>query len=178
MAESSAGKLVLGIDLGTSAVKVVALDLEGVTVGCGSAGFATCSDLPGQAEQDPAAWLAAASSAVEELRRELAPRRPSWHQDIAAIGLTGQLPTLVCSGRDGPLGPAITWKDSRADPTAAASIDSSRRRTLYQRTGMPIDGRYLGPMFLHHWQQRRDEVESILSAKDYLVFVLTGQRVT
>jgi len=32
---------------------------------------------------------------------------------------------------------------------------------------MPIDGRYLGPMFRHHWLNRSAEIQSILSAKDY-----------
>ena len=177
MARSPA-PLTLGIDLGTSAVKVVVLDGEaGVQAGA-SASFAEFNDLPGQSVQDPADWLAAAGSAIAAVDRTMQPRAPDWRSRVAAIGLTGQLPTLVCLGRNGPLGRAITWKDGRADHWASTAIDPARRRTLYEHTGMPIDGRYLGPMFCFHWQARRAEVEHILSAKDYLCHELTGQLVT
>jgi xylulokinase len=43
---------------------------------------------------------------------------------------------------------------------------------------MPIDGRYLAPMFQFHWQERRAAVRRILSAKDFLCFALTGRAVT
>ena len=169
--------LVLGIDLGTSAVQVVAAVAQGV-VAAGSASYPTFSPLAEQAEQNPADWVEALSRAIAHLDRELRPRRPAWRSLVEAIGLAGQLPTLVCLGPDGPLGRAITWKDARADRATAALIDPERRRSLYRQTGMPLDGRYLGPMFHYHWLARRAEVTSILSAKDYLAYVLTGERVT
>ncbi len=43
---------------------------------------------------------------------------------------------------------------------------------------MPIDGRYLAPMFQFHFSDRADQVGTILSAKDYLLYALTGQRLT
>ena len=97
---------------------------------------------------------------------------------IAGIGLAGQLPTLVCLGADGPLGPAIAWSDGRADGWAAGLLDEDRRAALYRRTGMPIDGRYLGPMYRFHWHDRRAEIRRILSAKDYLCHALTGAEAT
>ena len=170
--------LVLGIDLGTSAVKIVAVASDGAFVAAGSAPFPTICDLPDQAEQDPDAWVAAAAEAAVSLDLELRQQCRDWRARVAAIGLTGQLPTLVCSGAQGPLGRAITWKDARADRPTSATIDSTQRRALYERTGMPIDGRYLGPMFRHHWLNRSVGIQSILSAKDYLLSVLTGQRMT
>jgi xylulokinase len=165
----------LGIDLGTSAVKVVALDLAGQVAATGEAAFPTCSDLPGQAEQEPRHWLAATAAAMAAIGRDLG---PGWGERVSAIGLTGQLPTLVCMGDDGPLGPAITWTDGRADAWAGSRLDARRRDWLYQRTGMPIDGRYLAPMFRFHWQARRQAVRRILSAKDFLCHALTGRAVT
>src|ERR1700721_730227 len=60
-------------------------------------------------------------------------------------GLPGLLPTRVCSGAQGPLGRAITWKDARADGPTSATIDPTQRRALYERPGGPVDGRYPGP---------------------------------
>jgi len=170
--------LTLGLDLGTSAVKAVVLDPEGRTLATGTSPFATASREPGQAEQAVADWTAAVERACTELDRALAPQAPGWRERAAAVGVAGQLPTLVCGRGDAPLGAAITWQDARADRWAAAAIGADERRRLYARTGMPIDGRYLGPMFHQHWRDRADEVEFVLSAKDYLVFALTGERVT
>ncbi len=178
--EVNAGEpLVLGLDLGTSAVKAVAVGAgSGAVAATGSAAYPTHSPLPEQAEQDPADWLRAAREAVADLGRVLESAGTGWHSRIAAIGVAGQLPTLVCLGARGVLGPAITWKDARADGATATWLGSAKREVIYRQTGMPLDGRYLGPMFRHHWLPRGEQVTAILSAKDYLVFALTGERVT
>jgi sugar (pentulose or hexulose) kinase len=112
------------------------------------------------------------------LDAQLRPHTPRWRESVSAVGLAGQLPTLVCMDERGAVGAAITWKDGRADAWAATAIDARRRRALYERTGMPIDGRYLGPMLRYHWPAHRDGLRCVLSAKDYLCFALTGVRVT
>lgn len=165
----------IGIDLGTSAVKVVALDMAGGVAATGEVAFSTRADLPGQAEQDSADWLAAVAAAVTMAGRDL---ETGWTGRVSAIGLAGQLPTLVCLGEEKSLGPAITWSDGRADAWASARLDPERRDWLYRCTGMPIDGRYLAPMFRFHWQGRRRAVRRILSAKDFLCHALTGRAVT
>jgi sugar (pentulose or hexulose) kinase len=165
----------LGIDLGTSAVKAVAIDAAGTVVASSDSPYPTHSDLPGQAEQEPSHWLQAAAIAVGNIGSQLG---PAWPASLASIGLTGQLPTLVCLGDNGPLGRAIAWTDARADEWAIGRLDRDRRRQFYRATGMPIDGRYLAPMFRFHWQERRSAVRRILSAKDFLCFALTGRAVT
>ena len=170
--------MTLGIDLGTSAVKVVALGLKGEVIGEAAAEFPTVSALPQQAEQSPADWLHAASSAMRTLGENLKSARRPGLEHAAAIGLTGQLPTLVCLSEDAPMAPAITWKDGRADAWAAVRVDAARRAQMYARTGMPIDGRYLAPMLKFHFADRLGEIQSILSAKDYLLFTLTGLKLT
>ncbi len=168
----------LGIDLGTSAIKVALLLANGQTQATGTGEFPTVSELPGQAEQDPAAWDAALRRALFDLDAAVVGPHVQWREAVAAIGLTGQLPTLVCMGANGPVGRAITWKDARADGWASAAIDSTERAALYACTGMPIDGRYLGPMYAHHLAQGHGVIETLLSAKDYLVWRLTDVRIT
>ncbi|HVN44417.1 MAG TPA: FGGY family carbohydrate kinase [Steroidobacteraceae bacterium] len=177
MAEDVAAPLALGLDLGTSGLKAALIDARGELLGSGAAPIATRASAPGAAEQDTADWRAAAQRAVARLAQRADADIPHWRAQIGAIGLAGQLPTLVVLGEHGPLGPAITWKDARADATALGLI-GARRRELYESTGMPIDGRYLAPMFHHHWRTRRAEVRAILSAKDYLCCALTDARLT
>lgn len=178
MPETIVTPLTLGLDLGTSAVKAVAVDANGDVLALATSSFPTVSKTPDQAEQDPADWLAAAATALRGIDAALGQRMPAWRHHVAAIGLAGQLPTLVCGAGDQPLGLAVTWKDARADTWASQAIGANERRRLYERTGMPIDGRYLGPMFAYHWSPRAHEVEYVLSAKDFLAYALTGQRVT
>ncbi len=169
----------LGIDLGTSAVKVLALDAAGALAGEAQGHFVTLSDLPQQAVQSPADWLAALSSAMQELGASLAARfGEGWRRRVGCIALTGQLPTLVCLGESDPVAPAITWRDGRADEFAAERLGAAQRKRMYARTGMPIDGRYLAPMLQFHFADRLGAVRCILSAKDYFLFALTGVRAT
>jgi sugar (pentulose or hexulose) kinase len=177
MPEAIALPLALGLDLGTSAFKVALVTARGEVMASGEAPILTASAAAGVAEQDPSQWLTAAGGAVSALATAADAAEPRWRARVSAIGLTGQLPTLVVLGEDGALGPAITWKDARADATASAVI-GTRRRELYESTGMPIDGRYLAPMYHHHWRKRRGEARMLLSAKDYLCFALTGAQVT
>ena len=172
-------QIALGIDLGTSSVKVVAIGFDAELIGEGAADFPTSGALSHQAEQAPADWLHATASAMRRLAQTVAQTRGAeWKERIAAIGLTGQLPTLVCLADSGPLAPAITWKDGRADAWAATRIDSTQRAAMYARTGMPIDGRYLAPMLQFHFADRMGQIRAILSAKDYLLSELTGMRIT
>jgi len=169
--------MTLGIDLGTSAIKVVAVGLDGAVIGEAAANFPTSCSLPQQAEQAPSDWLHAVSSAMGTLGDKLHGAGAGLKQ-VAAIGLTGQLPTLVCLSDDAPAAPAITWKDGRADAWAAVRVDAACRARMYASTGMPIDGRYLAPMLEFHFSERVDEIQCILSAKDYLLWALTGLRLT
>jgi xylulokinase len=165
--------------LGTSAVKIVALDCDAGPIAEGAADFETQQGLLAQAEQRPADWLSAMQAAMRALDAAVTLEQGAgWTHRVAAIGLTGQLPTLVCLSDKGPVAPAITWKDGRADEWAAERVDKARRADMYSRTGMPIDGRYLAPMLQFHFTHRLDHIQCILSAKDYLLAELTGLRLT
>ncbi len=177
MPEGAETALALGLDLGTSAFKAVLISSQGEVLACGESPVITLGTEPGEAVQEPAQWLRAAAGALAELGRAAEMADARWRARVCAIGLTGQLPTLVVLGDAGVLGRAISWKDGRADATAAQVI-GPRRQELYESTGMPIDGRYLAPMFRHHWGAQRAQARTLLSAKDYLCFALTGSRVT
>lgn len=162
----------MGIDLGTSAVKLVVLDSNGQVQAESGASYPTLSAQSGQAEQNPHDWIAALIKAAGDLPKTCV-------ENIGAISVAGQMPTLVCLDRQGEtVGSAITWQDARADSMAAEKLHGDTRSLVYARTGMPVDGRYIAPQFSHHFGHLRNEVSHILSAKDYIVYVLTGRIVT
>ena len=116
----------LGIDLGTSALKALVLDVDGTTVGTGSASYPIETPQPGWAESDPQAWWQAAATAVHEAAGAHA-------TEIAAIGICGQMHGVVLSDDAGnPLRPAILWADgrSRRQLEAFSALSPERRRQL------------------------------------------------
>jgi sugar (pentulose or hexulose) kinase len=166
----------IGLDLGTSGLKGVALDEAGTVVGHGSAGYPTHRPAAHAAEQDPADWLRAAGQVAEQLAHQVPATR--W----TAIGLSAMLPTLVTAGPTGAaLGRAITWEDSRAEWQAEQVRQACDGDEVYQRTGQWLDGRYLLPMFLRlaaTEPARAAATTAVLGAKDYFFGQLTGQVAT
>ena len=164
---------ILAIDLGTSRVKVGLIDEKLVTVASSSHSYPTLTGEVGQAEQNPAEWLSAIHASV----RTIIDSEPTEHIDV--VVLTAQMPTLVALSASGlVMGNAITWQDSRADSLVEAQLDESARRRVKELAGTPIDGRYVIPMHVLRNSNESYEPATLLSAKDYLFYEFTGERVT
>jgi len=161
----------LAIDLGTSAVKVALVSDKGYPVAYSSQGYPTIHNMGGQAEQNTNDWIQALIQAIKECNASA-----STH--LEAVVLTGQLPTLVAIKNGDAIGNAITWEDNRADVWVEEHISEQQKKIIYTKTGMPIDGRYLAPMYRFHFQDENKSVDKILSAKDYIYFLLTDKFVT
>jgi len=170
------GPVHVGLDLGTSGLKGVALDASGTVHARGSAAYPTDRPAPGASEQAPQDWITAAEAVLGQLDGAAPARR--WR----GIGLSAMIPTLVTAGADGePTGPAITWQDSRADAHGDELRELRGGDALYRATGQWVDGRYLLPMFLRVADQepaRAAATTRLLSAKDYLFSWLTGEIAT
>jgi xylulokinase len=95
----------VGLDVGTTGVKALALSPEGEVLAVASRGYKLSTPHAGWAEQDPEAWVAAAESALREVGNG---------RDVAGIGFSGQMHGLVVLDRSGrPIRPAILWNDQR-----------------------------------------------------------------
>src|SRR5262249_6601885 len=130
----------IGLDLGTSGLKGVAVSASGAVLARGSAAYPTGRPTPGAYEQDPRDWIAAAEAGAAPLAAEVPTRR--WR----GVGLSAMIPTLVTAGADGqPNGPAVTWQDSRGDARGDELRERCGGEALYRRTGQWVDGRYLLP---------------------------------
>ena len=172
----SGSDVYIGLDLGTSGLKGVALTPEGTVIARGSAAYPTRRPVAGACEQVPQTWIAAVESVATQLRSAAAPRR--WR----GIGLSAMIPTLVTAQSDcEPAGPAVTWQDSRADARGEQLRERCGGERLYRITGQWVDGRYLLPMFLRVADDepaRAAAVAWLLAAKDYLFGWLTGEIAT
>ena len=105
MADSS---LFVGIDVGTSGVKVIAVDEAGEIQSQTSQPLTMQTPEPGWAEQNPTAWWDATVAALKQLTAKVEPAR------IAGIGLSGQMHSSVfLDGKGEVLRPALLWCDGR-----------------------------------------------------------------
>ena len=173
---AAAADVWIGLDLGTSGLKAVALSASGEIIARSGIGYPTRRPAPGAYEQDAGAWLRAVEQAAAQLGETVPARR--WR----AIGLSGMMPTLVTLGPDGqPNGPAVTWQDNRADDLGEQFRERCGGAELYRLTGQWVDGRYLLPMFARiaaAHPGRAAATAVIASAKDYLFSWLTGELAT
>ena len=166
---STSSQPVMGIDLGTSSVKVVSLGPDGRLLAEASAGYDVSAPSAGQAESDPDAWWTATIAAV----RECAARAGSGP---AAIGLCGQMHGVVLTGDGGrPVRPAILWADSRADDEVAAyrRLPPGLTRTLMN----PLASGMAGPLLLWlsaHEPNHYQRATWALQPKDWLRQQITG----
>ncbi|BBY66577.1 xylulokinase [Mycolicibacterium helvum] len=166
------GPVVIGVDLGTSAIKIVAVGRDGDVVATARCGYPTRRPEPEAAEQDTQHWWEALGTAGDAIAGMVAPQR--WR----AIGLSAMLPTLVELDAAGKaVGSAITWEDARAEPQADALRATIGDDVLYQITGQRVDGRYLAPM--HARLRGLGRTGAIVAgAKDVLFHQLTGHLLT
>ena len=106
----------LGIDLGTSGCRAIAVDADGVPLAIARVGLPPpLNRTPGCAEQSPGLWWDAVRTVLQRIAAQLSDRR------CIALVVDGTSATLLLSTLDGtPLGPALMYNDRQAVATAAA----------------------------------------------------------
>ena len=170
-------KKVLGIDVGTGGTRAVLLDDSGRVVASATSEHAPISAPQiGWAEQDPHDWWRATCAAVKECL-QVARVRP---EDVAAIGLTGQMHGMVLLDAAGEvLRPSIIWCDQRTDPQGRAITEKVGARRLIELTANPALTNFT--LTKIWWVQQHEpqiwaRARTILLPKDYVRFRLTGAR--
>ncbi len=168
--------LYIGIDVGTSAVKVVVADAADMVLAEREAPLAIQRPGPNASEQNPDDWWSAVTGVLDMLATE----SPSLMSGTRAIGLSGQMHGAVLLGRDmRPLRPAMLWNDGRAAPQAA--LLRERFPALAQVVGVPPMPGFTGPKI--PWLRANEpglveRIHVVMLPKDYVRLQLTGQVAT
>ena len=163
--------MLLGIDIGTSSVKVALSEGDG-QVASGSAPLAVSSPRPGWSEQPPDSWWDALRSALGSLDSE----SPGAISGVKAIGLSGQMHGLVALGDDRrPLRPCILWNDNRS--AAECRILADQVGDIGAVAGVPPLPGFTAPKVM--WVKRREpevyrRIRHVLLPKDYVGMMLHG----
>lgn len=167
--------LFLGLDLGTTNAKAAAYDGRGTVVGTGVAAYPTIYPQPGWAEQRPADWLTALTTATQQLMATLGDRKA----DLIAIGLSAHGPGVVLVDGLGQslLETSPTWQDTRCLAQGQSLIDQVGLGWAGQ--GLP-DNSFppkLRWIIEHHPAVAR-RARYALGIKDFLAHWLTGEFAT
>ena len=168
----------LGLDLGTSGVKVVALDVGRRVVAQATRTYPLLTPQPGWTEQRPQDWVAATLEALRDVTEQLA---ASGHVPLA-LGLSGQMHGAVFLDAHGDaVCPAPLWNDQRTADAVQDIEARIPRAELIARTGNRAVTGFQLPKVL--WLRSAQpelfaRVRRVLLPKDYLGFVLTGQQHT
>lgn len=163
----------LGIDLGTSGVKVAILAGDGRTLATATREYVVSSPAPGAAESDPGDWWRATVTAVREA---LASSSRGAQLRVHAVGLSGQMHgTVLTSEVLAPVRPALTWADSRA----RGQLERWRVLPAEVRAALanPLVPGMTGPQLAWLQATEPDAVRSarwVLLPKDWLRAQLTG----
>lgn len=166
----------LGIDIGTSSVKVILLDADQHQHAVISKPLTVSRPAPGWSEQAPMAWWQGVDAAVTEMARQ----QPEKMLALQAIGLSGQMHGLVAmDARDQPLRDAILWNDTRSSAEAA---ELQKNYPEFSRIGgnLVMAG-FTAPKAV--WMARHEpelfaNIKTILLPKDYVRFCLTGEKIS
>lgn len=165
--------LLLGIDIGTTSVKSVLVDLQGTVRAEAAQEYPTHYPHPGWAEQDPEDWWRAVCATVPRLFA-------TGHdpQAVAAIGVSCQAPSMVAVDRSGaPLHPAMIWMDRRSEPQCAWLHEQVGAEAIRQINGGRIDPYYMAPKLLWYQQHALEAYQAtwqVLQANGYIVHKLCG----
>ncbi|CAJ1229622.1 xylulose kinase [Levilactobacillus zymae] len=167
------GKYVLGVDLGTSAVKVSALDHSGQIVAQESFGYDLIQQQPGYNEQNPEDWVSGTTVAI--VRLILTDHLAA--EDIEGLSFSGQMHGLVLLDENKKvLRPAILWNDTRTTAQREEIMDKMGDEFIDITRNQPLEGFTLTKLL---WVKENEpdiwkKAKYFVLPKDYVRYRMTG----
>lgn len=168
--------LYIGIDLGTSSVKLLLMDSEGTILKTVSREYPLSFPHPGWSEQRPEDWVCETKAGLKELLEGCD------RQQVAGIGAGGQMHGLVVLDKeDRVIRPAILWNDGRTSAEVEYLNGQIGCDRIAAYTANIAFAGFTAPKIL--WMKRNEpenfaRIEKIMLPKDYINYVLTGVHCT
>ncbi len=168
--------IVLGLDVGTSGTKAIAMDAAGKLLASALVEYPLHSPKPGWAEQDPADWRRAAFAALAALAAKIDAKA------VRALGLTGQMHgSVFLDDKQNVIRPALLWCDQRTAKQCEAITETVGADRLIAMVSNPALTGFTAPKILWLRDNEPDactRVQKVLLPKDYIRWVLTGEFAT
>ncbi|HUX13251.1 MAG TPA: xylulokinase [Spirochaetia bacterium] len=168
----------IGIDLGTSSVRVLALGEQGNVLAIQGRDYAILEPQPGFSEQSTAEWWDATSDCLQRLQGLDLLKNGR----VRAVGLSGQMHGLVLLDREGnALRNAIIWPDRRTADICREWSQTIGAETISSIAGLPLATGFMAPSLA--WVKRHEpeiyrKAAHALLPKDYIRYRLTGEIAT
>ena len=165
--------LYIGIDLGTSAVKLLLMDETGKVLNIVSKEYPLSFPNPGWSEQNPSDWWAQSKAGLKELTANVD------KNSIAGISFGGQMHGLVVlDENDEVIRPAILWNDGRTQKETDYLNNEIGKEKLSKLTGNIAFAGFTAPKML--WLKANEpqnfaKIKKIMLPKDYIAYRLTGE---
>lgn len=171
----------IGIDLGTSSMKAVAIDEKGNII-CKSKGYYDIYRPEiDWAEQKSIEWQETLISTLRNLVRQLEDINNENQITISSIGVAGQMHGLVTVDTDGNvLYPPIIWADNRTN-SEVEFIKSKLDQNQKEKLANPIVNSFTAPKLLWLKNNKAEiwrKIDKFMLPKDYIVYLLTGKIIT
>jgi gluconokinase len=169
---------IITIELGTNAVRVLAFDLKGNTLGSMKGSYPTFHTEPDYSEQDPEQIFITMLYVLKNLLTE---KIHTKKYNVVCICFSAAMHSVVAINKNGaPLGNAITWADNRGKKEGLELEHSSLADKIYHATGTPIHP--MSPLIKISWLKNNDsekfaKTSKFLSIKSYIIQQLTGEYV-
>ena len=166
--------LLLGLDIGTTSTIGIVIDTGGGVVATASRPSTLVSKHANWAEEDPAQWWANVCTIVPALLSEAG----IGARDIAAVGVTGMVPTVILlDGSGAPLRYSIQQNDARAIEEIEAMKRAIDPDDYFARTGGSINQQLVAPKLrwlAHHEPDCFAQARTVLGSYDTITARLTG----
>ena len=169
------GKLLLGIDIGTSSCKVAVFDRKGRVIAQKNGVYKVYYPQKGWAEQDPNEWWQVVCIAIKTMLKE----NDLCAADIAGIGIDGQSWSAIAIDKDGEvLCNTPIWMDTRAGEICEAVKTEISEEEIFAVCGNPLQPAYTLPKILWYKKHRPDvyvKIDKILQSNSFITYKLTDQ---
>lgn len=168
--------LYIGIDLGTSAVKLLLMDADGTVKNIVSREYPLYFPKPGWSEQKPEDWYQETMAGLKELLQG------SDTKQVAGISFGGQMHGLVIlDEKDEVIRPAILWNDGRTTEECDYLNQVIGKEKLSEYTANISFTGFTAPKIL--WVKKNEpehfaRIKKIMLPKDYIAYKLTGMHCT
>lgn len=165
--------LYIGVDLGTSAVKLLLMDETGRIHKIVSRDYPISFPHPGWSEQDPKDWLRETLAGIGDLVSGCSKDK------VAGIGVCGQMHGLVIlDENDRVIRPAILWNDGRTTEETDYLNNTIGCERLSKNTANIAFAGFTAPKLL--WLKKHEpenfcKIRKIMLPKDYINYMLTGE---
>lgn len=165
--------LYIGVDLGTSAVKLLLMDETGKVLNIVSKEYPLSFPQPGWSEQNPSDWWTQSIAGLKELTAGMN------KNDVAGISFGGQMHGLVVlDENDEVIRPAILWNDGRTQKETDYLNNEIGKEKLSRLTGNIAFAGFTAPKIL--WLKANEpqnfaKIKKIMLPKDYIAYRLTGE---